>query len=116
MTGPVDYRDRSALLCSVWPPSASYRYVRVWTPLQRHYLLTYAGTPIAGAFRTDASYTLLTVVTRKGTRLALDDEVEPFVTETGESTFALTEEAVKIGDLRLEWQRARTTTRSCMSS
>ncbi|MGC2887606.1 MAG: type IV secretion system DNA-binding domain-containing protein [Candidatus Acidiferrum sp.] len=84
-----------------------YRYMRVWTPLQRHYLLTYAGTPVAGAFRTDASYTLLMAVTRKGTRLALDNEAEPFVTEKGESTFALTEEALKIGDLKLEWQRAR---------
>jgi hypothetical protein len=35
-----------------------YRYMQVWTPLQRHYLLTYAGTPVAGAFRTDAPYTV----------------------------------------------------------
>jgi hypothetical protein len=46
-------------------------------------------------------------VTRKGTRIALDNEVVPFVTEKDESTFTLTEEAIKIGDLRLEWQRAR---------
>ena len=84
---------------------AGYRYMRVWTPLQRHYLLTYAGTPVAGAFRTDAPYTLLMVVTRKGARLALDSEVEPFVTEKGESTFTLTEEAIKIGDLKFEWRR-----------
>src|SRR3989454_990267 len=86
---------------------AGYRYMRVWRPLQRHYLLTYAGTPVAGAFRTDAPYTLLMVVTRKGTRMALDNEVEPFVTEKGESTFTLTEKAIKAGDLKLEWQRAR---------
>src|SRR5260370_40667708 len=84
-----------------------YRYMRVWTPLQRHYLLTYAETPVAGAFRTDASYTLLMVVTRKGARLALDNEVEPFVIENGESTFALTEAAMKTGDLKLEWQPTR---------
>src|SRR5260370_18975090 len=47
------------------------------------------------------------VVTRKGTRLALDNEVEPFVTEKGESNFTVTEEAIKVGELRLEWQRAR---------
>jgi len=29
------------------------------------------------------------------------------VTEKGESTFTLTEEAIKVGDLKLEWQRAR---------
>ncbi len=69
-----------------------YRYMRVWTPLQRHYLTTYVGTPVAGAFRTDGGYTLLMVVTRQGTRMALDAEVEPFVTEKGESTFTLTEE------------------------
>src|SRR5712664_3301097 len=86
---------------------AGYRYMRVWTPLQRHYVLTYAGTPVAGAFRTDAPYTLLMVMTRKGTRMALDNEVEPFFTEKGESTFALTEVAMKTGDLKLEWQRAR---------
>lgn len=40
-------------------------------------------------------------------RMALDNEVEPFVTENGEGTFMLTEEAIKVGDLNLEWQRAR---------
>jgi len=79
-----------------------YRYMRVWTPLQRHYLTTYVGTPVAGAFRTDGGYTLLMVVTRKGPRMALDAEVEPFVTEKGESTFTLTEAAMKTGDLKLE--------------
>src|SRR5712664_1783864 len=86
---------------------AGYRYMRVWTTLQRHYLTTYVGTPVAGAIRTDGGYTLLMVVTRKGTRMALDNEVEPFVTEKGERTFTLTEDAIKVGDLKLEWQRAR---------
>src|SRR5260370_29617031 len=81
--------------------------MRVWTPLQRHYLTTYVGTPVAAAFRTDGGYTLLMVVARKGTRLAVDNEVEPFVTEKGENTFALTEAAMKTGDLKIEWQRAR---------
>jgi len=84
-----------------------YRYMQVWTPLQRHYLTTYVGTPVAAVFRIDGGYTLLMVVTRKGTRLAFDNEVEPFVTEKGENTFALTEVAMKTGDLKLEWQRAR---------
>ncbi len=47
------------------------------------------------------------VVTRKGTRMALDNEVEPFVTEKGEGTFTLTEEVIKVGDLKHKWQRAR---------
>ncbi|MHB8500634.1 MAG: hypothetical protein ACYDCG_03100 [Candidatus Acidiferrales bacterium] len=88
---------------------AGYRYMQVWTPLQQHYLTAYVGTPVAGAgaFRTDGCYTLLMVVRRKGTRMALDNEVEPFVTEKGEGTFTPTEEAIKVGDLKLEWQRAR---------
>lgn len=86
---------------------AGYRYQRVWTPLQRYYLPAYIGTPVAGAIRTDGWYTLLMVVTRKGTRMALDNEVEPFVTDNDESTFTLTEDAMKVGDLKLEWQRGR---------
>jgi len=64
-------------------------------------------TPVAGTFRRDGWYTLLMAVTRKGTRIALDNEVVPFVTEKDESTFTLTEEAIKIGDLKFEWQRGR---------
>src|SRR5215472_12009988 len=86
---------------------AGYRYMRAWTPLQRHYLTAYVGTPVAGAIRKDGWYTLLMVVTRKGTRMALDNELEPFVTDKGESTFMLTEDAMQVGDLKLQWQRGR---------
>src|SRR5258708_13297441 len=79
---------------------AGHRYMRVWTPLQRHYLLTYAATPVAGAFRTDAPCTLLMVATRKGPRLALDNELEPFVTEKGESPFPLTKPAMNTHSLK----------------
>ncbi len=79
------------------------RFLRVWTPLERHYLLTYAGTEIAGTVRQNGWYMLLEVVTRKGSRLALESEVMPAVTDNGEKTFALTSEAVKQGALRLEW-------------
>jgi type IV secretory pathway TraG/TraD family ATPase VirD4 len=85
----------------------AYRYERVLTPLQRHYLLTYAGTPTAGALRKDGWYTLLAVVTRKDSRLAIDPDVEPVTTVAGESTFALTDEGVKTGAVKLEWQRER---------
>src|SRR6266699_996146 len=50
-----------ALLCVF--AIAGYCYMRVWTPLQQHYLTAYVGTPVAGAFRTDGWYTLLMVVT-----------------------------------------------------
>ncbi len=82
------------------------RFLRVWTPLEKHYLLTYVGTEIAGTIRQNGQYTLLEVVRRKGNRLALDGEVMPVVTDNGEKTFALTSDAVKQGALSLEWHRA----------
>src|SRR6266478_3585409 len=82
------------------------RYLRDWTPHERHYLLTYVGTEIAGTVRQNGWYALLEVVTRKGSRLAPDSEVVSVVTDNGEKTFALTTEAVKQGALRLEWRRA----------
>src|SRR5260370_34931199 len=63
---------------------AGYCYMRAWTPLQRHYLTTYIGTPLAGAFRTDGWYTLVRVVTRMWTRLALGPEPDPSVTPAAE--------------------------------
>ena len=81
-------------------------YVGVWTPLERHYLPAYVRGQIAGMFRDNGWYTLLQIVTRKETRLALDNDVVPAVTESGENTFALTKEAVKQGALRLQLHRA----------
>jgi hypothetical protein len=82
-----------------------FRYERVWTPLQRHYLAAYLGSRIGEAVRDNGWYTLLQVVTRKGSRLALDSDVVPVVTESGENTFALAKEALKHGALRLESRR-----------
>ena len=83
-----------------------FRYMRGWTPLERHYLPAYLGSQLAGVVRDNGSYTLLQVVTRKGSRLALDSDVVPAISDSGESTFALTEEALKHGALRLEFHRA----------
>lgn len=83
-----------------------FRYMRIWTPLERHYLPAYCGSQMAGVVRDNGSYTLLQVVTRKGSRLALDSDVVPVMSDSGENTFALTEEAVKHGALRLEFHRA----------
>jgi type IV secretory pathway TraG/TraD family ATPase VirD4 len=60
----------------------------------------YAGTEDVRAARTSGSYTVLIVVTGTGSRLALDSDV----TENGESSFALTKEAIRTGAVRLEWQ------------
>jgi hypothetical protein len=48
----------------------------------------YLGTEGAGAIRKDGWYTLLMAETRKGTQLALDEEVQPVTTAGGEDTFA----------------------------
>ncbi len=82
-----------------------FRYRRVWTPLERHYFAAYLASQIAGVVRDNGWYTLLQVVTRRGSRLALDSDVVPAVTESGEHTFALTEEALKHGAMRLEFHR-----------
>ncbi|MGB2676344.1 MAG: hypothetical protein WAN12_04600 [Candidatus Acidiferrum sp.] len=82
-----------------------FRYMRVWTPLERHYLLAYLGSQVVGVVRDNGSYALLQVATRKGSRLALDSDVLPTVTESGKNSFALSEEALKHGALRLEFHR-----------
>ena len=83
-----------------------FRCERVWTPLERHYFGAYLASQIVGVVRDNGWYTLLQVVTRKGSRLALDSDVVPAFTEAGESTFALTEEALKHGAMRLEFHRS----------
>jgi len=83
-----------------------FRLHAVWTPLERHYLPAYLGSQMAGVVRDNGSYTLLQVVTRKGSRVALDSDVVPAMSNSGENTYALTEEAVKHGALRLELHRA----------
>jgi hypothetical protein len=79
------------------------RYERVWTPLERHYFGAYSASLIAGVVRDNGWYTLLQVVTRKGSRLALDNDVVPVVAQSGENTFALTDQALKHGAMRLEF-------------
>jgi hypothetical protein len=81
-------------------------YEWVWTPLERHYFVAYSTSQIAGVVRDNGWYTLLQVVTRKGSRLALDSDVAPAVTESGKSTFALTQEALKHGAMHLEFHRS----------
>lgn len=86
---------------------SAYRYARSWTPLQRQYLTAYLATD-AGALRKDGWYTLLMAETRKGpAHLAFNEEVVPVTTASGENTFALTDEAVKAGDVKFEWERGR---------
>ena len=82
----------------------AYRYSRVWTPLQRLFLSVYLRSEIASglAFKS-GHYRLLHVVDRKGSRLPLDEEVEPIAGAT-EPAFALTAIGQRAGDAGLAWQ------------
>ena len=84
----------------------AYRYTKTWTPLQRFYLKTYirSGLRSVTSFAKSDRYQMLTVVMKKGSHLAAEGEVTEAKTASGETTLALTDDAVKIGDLRLELQ------------
>jgi hypothetical protein len=84
----------------------AYRYAAIWTPLQRFYLSSYLRSDAMSGlgFTSSGHYRLLQIVDRKGSRLAIDDEVRPMATAAGESTFELTEAALALGDRRLLWQ------------
>ena len=83
----------------------AYRYATIWTPLQRLYLSSYLRSECASAlaFKT-GRYRLLTVIDPKGSRLALDEEVQPFTEATDEVTFALSELGRQAGDRQVAWQ------------
>ena len=88
---------------------SAYRCAYVLTPLQQFYLKTYIRSGLRSEINLSRSgrYLMLNVVDRKGSRLALDEEVTPVRTATGEKTFALTEEALKAGDKRLVFQQVQ---------
>ncbi len=85
-----------------------YHYAYVLTPLQRFYLTTFirSGLRAEIGFKT-GRYALLNVVDKKGSRLALNEEVMPVKIATGESVFALTETAMQLGDRQLVWQQGQ---------
>ncbi len=78
-----------------------WAYGRNWTALQRYYAPTYAETGDVQTARSVRTYDVLVVVTRTGSRLAQDADVM----ENGALSFGLTSEAVRQGELRLEWRR-----------
>lgn len=86
---------------------ACYRYLEVWTPLQRRYLPAYFVTSLSPELGpNELKYDLLTIATRKGSQLALDGDVVPVRTPSGESAFALAWKPRKGQAVRLEWQAA----------
>ena len=81
----------------------TYRYIEVWTPLQRFYFKTYILTGLrnAGGMTNSGHYELLAVTTKNGSHWASDGEVTEARTGSGGTTVALTQEALKNGGLHL---------------
>jgi hypothetical protein len=86
-----------------------YRHAEVWTPLQQFYTKAYIRSGFKSAINIAKSdrYQMLTVIGKKGSHWAFDEEAVQVKTATGETTFALTPEAMKIGDLRLVLQEVQ---------
>lgn len=80
-----------------------YRYIAVWTPLQRFYFTTYirSGLRRATTSARTGQYELLAVTTKNTSHWASDSEVTEAKTESGEATVTLTQEALKTGALHL---------------
>jgi hypothetical protein len=117
----------AALLFAVISAAAvgAYRYMHLWTPLQRFYLPTYVRSDVMSGLglTTTGRYRLLRVADRTGSRLALDDDVDEVdavdevdevdgvdrvkrVGEAGTITFALSQAGLALGDRRLVWHAA----------
>jgi type IV secretory pathway TraG/TraD family ATPase VirD4 len=81
------------------------RQAFVWTPLQQFYLSAYARSALASSLAIRSGrYRLLLMENRRVTRLAIDEEVVPTSTSTGEASFALSELARQAHTGRLVWR------------
>lgn len=81
------------------------RQTLVWTPLQRFYLSAYTRSALASSLAIQTGrYRLLLMQNHRGSRLAIDEEVIPISTPTGETNFALSEIARQAGSGRLVWR------------
>jgi hypothetical protein len=87
---------------------AAYRYQTAWTPLQQIYAPTWLRCQLMAAlgFTKTGRYRLLEVEGPAGTRVALEEEVQPGPVEGGPVSFALTDAALRIGGRRLAWRDA----------
>ena len=81
------------------------RQTLVWTPLQQFYLSAYVRGAVASSLgMTSGRYRVLLMETRRGSRLAIDDEVVPITLGTGERTFTPSDLARQAGSGRLGWR------------
>ena len=88
--------------------TALYRYHSDWTPLQRVYAPTYLRCHVMAALGVTKSgqYRLLEVDTARGTRLALEEEVERASGVSPDLPFRLSDAAMRVGDRHVEWRVA----------
>src|SRR3989442_3948745 len=81
------------------------RQTFVWTPLQRFYLSAYTRSAIASSLAIQTGrYRLLLINNRRGSRLAIDEEVVPISSPTGDTTFGLSQLAQQAGSGHLVWR------------
>lgn len=82
-----------------------FRQTFVWTPLQRFYLSAYTRSAVASSLGIQTGrYRLLMMETRRGSRLAIDDEVAQVTLPTGKRAFVLSELAHQAQSGRLVWR------------
>jgi type IV secretory pathway TraG/TraD family ATPase VirD4 len=81
------------------------RQTFVCTPLQQFYFSAYTRSAIASSLAIQTGrYRLLLMDNRRGSRLAIDEEVVPISSPTGDTTFALSQLAQQAGSGRLVWR------------
>src|SRR5438128_6947810 len=81
------------------------RQALVWTPLQQFYLSAYVRSAVASSLAIQTGrYRLLLMENRRGSRLAIDEEVVPISSPTGDTTFALSQLAQQAGSGHLVWR------------
>ena len=82
-----------------------FRQTFIWTPLQQFYLSAYARSAVASSLGIQTGrYRVLLMENRRGSRLAIDDEVAPITLPTGKTTFTLSELAQAAKSGRLVWR------------
>jgi hypothetical protein len=95
-----------------------FRQTLIWTPLQQFYLSAYTRSTLASSLgiRT-GRYRVLLMESRRGNRLAIDEEVVPVTSTSGESIFALSELAHEpaVGGWSGEIRSTNTPTFTCSS-
>jgi len=90
------------------------RYYFIWTPLERHYLREYFLTGLMARLgaKTDR-YDVLTVITRKNYRLAVDEDVAPFKTPSAQPRSRFPKTPGREADSVSRGCGSHTTTSSC---